>query len=157
VRTIRALTDDGRILPPDWAQVPGGRPVPIPKPGGGAGVQYGLDAARVPIWFATACESGARALAERWWRNVLKPLDGAGKTALTLRGATIDPSSSPVTLLAGAAAATAAHEHHAAAALRARAETLSSHYPTYYGDAWSALGPALLDGAISPCREAGSG
>jgi hypothetical protein len=26
--------------------------------------------------------------------------------------------------------------------------------PTYYGDAWAALGPDLVDGAIDPCAPA---
>ena len=60
----------------------------------GAGVQYGLDAARLPIWFATACDSSARSLAASWWRNVLSTGDRSTPQALTLAGDAIDPSNS---------------------------------------------------------------
>lgn len=153
VELIRGLTEDGGRLPPDWSALSGGRLVPIPQPGGGAGVQYGLDAARVPIWFATACDGSARSLAAGWWRNVLGSGGRSAHIALSLTGATIDAASSPVTLLAGAAAATGAGDGHAARELRRQAQSLALRSPTYYGDAWSALGPALLDGAINPCRE----
>ena len=149
---IRGLTDDGRRLPPDWAQLSGSRLVPVAQPGGGAGVQFGPDAARIPIWFATACDQGARALAAAWWRNVLHTNGGTSATAMSLTGATITPGSSPLTALAAAAAATAAGDLARARDLRARAEALARRSPTYYGDAWAALGPALLDARINPCR-----
>jgi endoglucanase len=157
VAMIGALTDSGLHLPPDWAELSGGRLVAIAKPSGPAGVQYGLDAARLPIWFATACDGGARSLAARWWRNALGSDEQSGPIALGLSGGTINAESSPLTLLAGAAAATAAGNDSAARQLRARAETLSLHVPTYYGDAWAALAPALLDRAISPCEETANG
>jgi endoglucanase len=62
-----------------------------------------------------------------------------------------------VTLLAGAAAADAAGDPKASRELRSQAESLALHSPTYYGDAWSALGPAALDGAINPCEDAADG
>ena len=154
VDLIRTLTNDGRRLPPDWAQLSGDRLAPIPAPSGGAGVQYGLDAARVPIWFATACDAGARKLAANWWRYQLSSRGRSGQTALSLDGAAINPQSSPVTLSAGAAAAFAAGNQRAARQLRLEAESLALGSPTYYGDAWAALGPALLDGVIDPCAGA---
>lgn len=138
VDLVRNLTDGGRRLPPDWATLSGARLAPAPAPGGGAGIEYGLDAARVPLWFATACDGAARRLAGAWWRS--------------LRG---DPGESPVTLLAGAAAATASGDRGAARSLRIRAERLAAEAPTYYGDAWAALGPALLDGRLVPCAGTG--
>jgi hypothetical protein len=36
------------------------------------------------------------------------------------------------------------------------AAALALRDPTYYGDAWAALGPALLDGSITPYREDGN-
>lgn len=57
--------------------------------------------------------------------------------------------------LARAAAATAAGDRNAAKALRVRAAALAREDPTSYGDAWAALGPALLDGSISPRDEVG--
>jgi len=147
-----ALTGNGTRLPPDWAQLQGNRLVPIANPGGGASVQYGFDAARLPIWFATACTAPARELAAAWWRNVLSTDGRAGPQALSLRGSAINPAPSPLPLVAGAAAAGAAGDGTAARELRARAATLALQDPTYYGDAWLALGPALLEGSISPCN-----
>lgn len=60
-------------------------------------------------------------------------------------------------MLAGAAAATAARDGRAARELRLKAQSLTLHSPTYYGDAWSALAPARLGGAINPCEEAADG
>jgi len=154
VTAISDLTDGGKSLPPDWAQLSGGRLRPIATPGGGAGVQYGLDAARLPLWFATACGPSPRALAASWWRNVLSTGDRSAPQALTLRGATIDPNKSALTLLAGAAAATAAGETSAASSLSRRAAALARDTPTYYGNAWAALGEALLERSIDPCASA---
>jgi endoglucanase len=151
---IRDLTGNGVRLPPDWAQLSGVRLVAIPEPGGPAGIQYGLDAARLPLWFATACNRSARGLAARWWRNVLGSGDRSASLPLSLSGATVNAESSPLGLLAGAAAATAAGNETAASRLRARAEALALRSPTYYGDAWATLGPALLDHSINPCEEA---
>jgi endoglucanase len=140
VRLVRGLTDDGRQLPPDWAVVTGGRLAAAPQPGGGVGVQYGLDAARVPSWFAAGCDADARRLAAAWWPKL--------RTA---------SAGSPVQILAAAAAATAAGDRAAAGSQRTRAEAVAANTPTYYGDAWAALGPALLDGRLVPCgRSEGS-
>jgi endoglucanase len=157
VRLIRGLTHEGRRLPSDWAQLSGDRLEPIPQPGGGNGVQYGLDAARVPVWFATACDASARSLAANWWHYLLASGGRSGQTALSLDGATIDPQSSPLTLFAAAAAATAAQDESAARQLRLEAESVALRSPTYYGDAWAALGPALLDSVLDPCAAASSG
>jgi endoglucanase len=134
VELLRGLADGGRRLPPDWAALSGGRLAPAPAPGGGAGVQYGFDAARVPLWLAGSCDAAARRLAGAWWPALQH-----------------QPDDSPVTLLAAAAAATAAGDPDAARSLRARARKLAVASPTYYGDAWAALGPALLDGRLAPC------
>lgn len=155
VEMVGELTEGGRALPSDWARLSNGRLVAIANPGGGAGVQYGFDAARLPIWFATGCSGDARRLAAGWWRNVLAADGRAGPQALSLNGATINAAPSPLQLLAGAAAAIAAGDTGAARELRTRATSLSIEDPTYYGAAWVALGPALLDGTISPCAEAG--
>jgi endoglucanase len=154
VNLIDGLTGSGTRLPPDWAQLEHGRLQAIANPGGGAGVQYGFDAARLPIWFATACSPDAHGLAAAWWRNVLRANGRAGPQALGLDGETINPAPSPVFLIAGAAAATAAGDTSAARALRARAATLAREDPTYYGDAWVALGPALLERLLDPCSGA---
>ena len=119
-------------------------------------MQYGLDAARLPLWFATACQANARAargelVAER--AELGRPL---GSARLSLSGATINPDVSPLTLLAGAAAATAAGDDRAARELRVRAATVARRFPTYYGEAWAALGPACLTARSVPARRAKS-
>jgi endoglucanase len=151
VAVVGTMTDGGRRLPSDWARLAGGRLVPIPNPGGGAGVQYGFDAARLPIWFATACTAGARSVSAAWWRHVLGADGRSGPQALGLDGTIINAAPSPLPLMAGSAAAAAAGDDGPARELRSRAITLALQDPTYYGDAWVALGPALLDGSITPC------
>jgi endoglucanase len=154
VKLIDGLSASGTRLPPDWASLEHDRLAPIANPGGGAGVQYGFDAARLPIWFATACTAGARGLAASWWRHLLGSNGRAGPQALGLDGETINPAPSPVFLIAGAAAATAAGDTTAARALRSRAATLAREDPTYYGEAWLVLGPALLERSLDPCSGA---
>ncbi|HEX4033813.1 MAG TPA: glycosyl hydrolase family 8 [Solirubrobacteraceae bacterium] len=157
INLIGELTDNGATLPPDWAQLSNGHLVPIGEPGGRAGVQYGLDAARLPIWFATACDPPARHLAANWWHNVLGSDNRSLPLALSLNGASINPDGSPLTILAGAGAAGAAGDRRAAGELRIEAEAFAVRFPTYYGNAWAALGPAFLDHAIDPCAEAANG
>jgi endoglucanase len=143
VTVVRGLTDGGRRLPPDWAVVSGRGLAAAPAPGAGPGPQYGQDAARLPLWFATACDPRARRLAAAWWHAALASGSRAG--------------GSPLSLMAGAAAATAAGDPRAAGRLRRRAAALAGRRPTYYGDAWAALGPALLDRSIDPCGTLGGG
>ncbi|HEX2378773.1 MAG TPA: glycosyl hydrolase family 8 [Gaiellales bacterium] len=138
VAAIHELTDGGRRLPTDWAVLSGGRLVAAPAPGGGTAAGYGQDAARLPVWFATACDPGARRIAASWWRDGLSAGDPAGV--------------SPLGLIARSAAAAAAGARPVAGRLRRRAAALAARAPTYYGDAWAALGPALLDGSIDQCR-----
>jgi hypothetical protein len=52
-------------------------------------------------------------------------------------------------LLAAAATATAAGDLAASRSLRTRAIAQGKEQPTYYGDAWLALGGGLLDGALA--------
>jgi hypothetical protein len=153
VALIGELTNGGRLLPPDWARLSGDRIVPIANPGGGAGVQYGFDAARLPIWFAAGCTAATRSLAAAWWRNLLGADGRGGAQALQLDGTAIDPAPSPLPLMAGSAAAAAAGDDGAARELSGRAAKLALEDPTYYGAAWVALGPALLQGSISPCAQ----
>src|SRR5215472_19327166 len=59
---------DGRMLPPDWAELTAAgalRSEPAPD-GSQPQTQYGLDAQRVVVWSATSCDKQARALAARW-------------------------------------------------------------------------------------------
>ena len=68
VSLTRSLTQNGRLLPPDWAELTAAgalRPEPAPN-GSEPQTQYGLDAQRTVAWFAASCDPQARALAARW-------------------------------------------------------------------------------------------
>jgi endoglucanase len=157
VTLLGRATDDGRSLPTDWATLSDGRLSPIPHPNGNLPLQYGLDAARLPLWLGTACPAGPRDLAARWWHNTLSTDDRAADLALSPDGTPIDRETNALSLLAAAAAARAAGDSSASRALRGRAEEQSRNTPTYYGDAWLAIGSALLDHSLDPCREADDG
>lgn len=157
VTLVRGLTADGRRLPTDWARLEHGGLSAIPDPGGGAPTQYGLDAARLPLWFGNGCTPGARGIASRWWTDVLSRGNRPAAIALSPTGTPVNQATNPVPLLAGAAAAAAAGDRSARAVLHARAARQAHQVPTYYGDAWLALGSALLNGALDPCKEAGGG
>src|SRR5215472_12883274 len=69
VTMTRQLTQNGRLLPPDWAELTKAgalRGEPAPS-GTQPQTQYGLDAQRVVAWFAGSCDAQAKALAARWW------------------------------------------------------------------------------------------
>jgi endoglucanase len=157
VTLVRGLTGDGRQLPTDWARLERGRLSAIPDPGGSAPTQYGLDAARLPLWFGSGCTPGARDLASRWWTDILAHGNRPADLALSPTGTPVNQATNPVPLLAGAAAAAAAGDASASAMLHARAARQAHQVPTYYGDAWLALGGALLNRAFNPCEEAGLG
>lgn len=153
VSMLRELTGDGRTLPTDWAQVTNGQLVAIASPDGSKPIQYGLDAARLPVWFGTACTTDARRLTARWWTNILSRDNRAADLALSPTGQPINQETNPLPLLAAAAAARAAGDTAASHALRARAAEQSRKTPTYYGDAWLALSAGLLDHTLDPCGE----
>jgi endoglucanase len=150
VALVNAATSSGASLPPDWGQLAGTAFDPTPAPDGSAGVQYGLDAQRVPLWFAAGCSSASTDLAAAWWDLLANPSSSAA-IALNLDGSVINSETSPVPLLAAAAAARAAGDDGDAATLTSQAETLSQSTPTYYGDAWVVLAQALADGSLVDC------
>ena len=153
---LEQVTSDGQKLPPDWAQISGDGLNPIASPSGGAPIQYGLDAARLPIWLGTGCSDRARGLAAKWWQ-LLSQDDTTHYLAVSLTGQPINQSKHPLMLMAGAAAAAAAGDASASESLRVQANDLAGAHPTYYGSAWLALGAALLDGYLDPCQDAGLG
>jgi endo-1,4-beta-D-glucanase Y len=151
VDLVDRSTQGGTSLPPDWGVLSGSDLMPTPAPDGSASVQYGLDAQRVPIWFATSCSTRARAIAASWWRT----LNGNGASsalALTLRGSVLNGQTNPVPLLAAAAAARAAGDVSAASALTANALAQARTTPTYYGDAWLVLASGLWAGSLTRCN-----
>lgn len=154
-----SLTEQGRLLPPDWAMVQqGGSASPIRAPNGGASeVQYGLDAQRLIVWLASSCEAQARSLAASFW-PLLKPPARSAAIALSLQGDVIDRNVAPLPLIASAAAAGAAGHLHRREALLAEAQRTSERFPTYYGSAWAALGRILLStNRLGGCGQASAG
>jgi endoglucanase len=153
VTLTRSLTQDGRLLPPDWAELTAGgtlRPEPAPN-GSQPQTQYGLDAQRTVAWFAASCIPQARALAARWW-PMLRPGDRAQALALNPAGGVLNATPAALPLVAAAAAAKAAGDSPAAHRLLHRAAAQQHSQPTYYGGAWNALGTALLTtNSLSTC------
>jgi len=156
ISLTRTLTHDGQLLPPDWAVLSSNgtdaavRPEVAPN-GGAPYIQYGPDAERTVVWFATSCDPAARALAARWWL-LLRAHHRARAFALSLRGAVLDPVKGPLPLVASASAAKAAGKSATAQRLLQEAVAQQRSYPTYYGGAWTALGSTLLDtGHLAAC------
>jgi endoglucanase len=143
VRLVAGLTHNGAGLPPDWARVNGDRLIAVPAPGHGGPVQYGPDAARVPVWFAVDPSTAARSLAARWRSLVQGPVHVAA-VSLHTDGAVLDGSRTPLSLVASAAMARAAGDAGSCSRLLRAAIAQSAASPSYYGDAWAALGHALL-------------
>lgn len=144
---LRSLTEDGQLLPPNWARLDDeGDAVPVDSPSGdGTSGQYGLDAARVPVRLATSCAREDRALAGVLWEQRLHELeDGGAHISYSRAGGSMDGTSNALGLVGAAAGAFAAGEGERARDLLDRAEAMSEANPTYYGDAWVALGRALL-------------
>lgn len=141
-----SLMADGR-LPSDWATIEAGkgelRPSGPPDDPGSP-PKYGLDAARLPIRLAEACDDRGRALAAEFWPR-LRGLDGGGAAiAYTLDGKRLEGGDNPLGLIASASAATAAGEKDEAQRLLSDAARLEKRHSTYYGAAWIAMGQALL-------------
>jgi endoglucanase len=147
VALMRQLTRDGRLLPPDWAELTAAgvlRPEPAAD-GSQPQTQYGLDAQRVVVWFAASCDQQARQLAARWW-PLLRASGRAQALALRPDGTVLNATPSVLPLVAAAAAATAAGDGAAARRLLRQAAAVQRSHPAYYGGAWQALGSALLSG-----------
>jgi endoglucanase len=153
---VRALTDNGALLPPDWARLVGNAATAEPAPGGAAPqTQYGLDAQRVVVWMASSCTLSDRRLAAKWW-PLLSTNGRAGALALGTKGNIIDHSSNALTYVAAAAAARAAGDSSAVDSLLTRARAVQKQSPNYYGGAWVALGEALLTtNALGSCAGQG--
>ena len=153
VSMTRELTRNGQLLPPDWAELSlGGTLQPVPAPDGSEPqAQYGPDAQRIVVWFAASCDPEARALAARWW-PLLRSRRHAEALSLNLNGTLLDATPTPLSLVASAAAAKASAHSAAALRLLRQAAAQQRSWPTYYGGAWAALGPALLASPVlGPC------
>jgi endoglucanase len=132
-------------LPPDWARLEGGKPVPIGSPSGPPSQpQFSFDAVRTLVRMAEDPHPAGRQIAARAW----PVFAGKDPTKLPvqhdLSGRPIGDILHPVVLVAAAGAADAAGQPAARDGLLDEAETLDRRSPTYYGAAWVALGRIML-------------
>ncbi|MEQ7847204.1 glycosyl hydrolase family 8 [Nocardioides kribbensis] len=137
---LEGLTFGGR-LPPDWAEVSSDGSVRATGSPSGGGPQFGYDAARVLARHAESCDPDDRAIAARAADRLGPELD---VDVLALSGEPLSRFTSPVMLVARAGADAASGDPAAARAALAAADTAAAAAPTYYGDAWAALGPLML-------------
>lgn len=144
VSLTRALTTNAPHLPPDWATVSAsGVPQPIAGPPGPlreSTPRYSLDAARLPIRFAEACDAGSRQMSAAMWPFFsLQQPSGIG-FAYSLTGQLLAPQQTATVLVGAAAAAQSAGQTAARDQLLAQADAVNNRFPTYFGAAWIALG-----------------
>jgi endoglucanase len=143
------------VLPPDWATVTAaGVPTPSGPPSTSQAPAYGLDAQRVPVWFAADCTAAGRSVAAAEWPTIRGLADGGADLAYSLSGQPETSAQNELGLVAASAAANAAGDPTAGATSMARARSLD-HGQNYYGDAWVALGTLLLSTTLlSACPSA---
>lgn len=139
-------------LPPDWALLSATGAI---SPAGTSSVKtptYGLDAQRVPVWYAADCSGAGRHVAAEEWPAISALASGGGRISYTLAGRPRSSDLNPLGYVAAAAAADAAGHRTKATTLLARADRQNRSYHTYYGGAWVALGRVLLDTSwLSSC------
>jgi endo-1,4-beta-D-glucanase Y len=140
-----ALMQPPSLLPPDWARLEGGRPVPIGSPGNPQSPpMFGFDAVRTLVRMAEDPNPAGRQIAARAW----SVFAGQDPTKLpvehSLSGQPTGGTLHPVALVAAAGAADAAGLPPARDGLLDAAEALDQRSPTYYGAAWVALGRMML-------------
>lgn len=138
-------------LPPDWAKVsPDGAAhasaAPHSASGGAAPMRYGPDATRALVRLAESCDVRAHRLAAAAWPFLRNATAGNRNPAFAydLSGRPMTANTNAVTLVAAAGAASASRDPRAAAKLLDRAQAFDGAHPTYYGDAWVALGRVML-------------
>ena len=141
---VTRLVASAPHLPPDWATLGNGTLRASGSPGSGSPPQFGYDAVRVPIWFATSCSQADRRLAAAMWPFLRRGLTGTLDAVYTLQGRPLANYPSSESLVAAAAAARAADDQAATNTLLAKAEALDKASPRYYASALIALGRVLL-------------
>ena len=142
--TSKLMSGSSR-LPPDWARLEGGRPVPIGSPSAPQSrPEFSFDAVRTLVRMAENPDPGGRLIAARAW----PVFAGQDPTTLPvqhdLSGRPIGHILHPVVLVAAAGAADAAGAPADRDGLLDEAEALDRRSPTYYGAAWVALGRIML-------------
>lgn len=143
---VQALVADGS-LPPNWAEVDeDGAVRAVPSPDG-TGPQYGYDAARTLLRHAESCDPVDQEVAADAARTIAR--DGRSPVAAhDLAGSPQTDVASPLATLAQAAGLAAGDDDGGARDLVRRAGEQQQAAPTYYGDAWTVLGPALLEDPV---------
>lgn len=132
-------------LPSNWARLAPNGAVTPSGPDGKGRAAYGLDAQRVPVWFAADCGAAGRAVGAAPWRSLRSTKGTGGRIVYGLNARPRSRALNPVGFVAAAAAADAAGHRTDGRRLLARADRQNAVYRTYYGSAWLALGRILLD------------
>lgn len=132
-------------LPPDWARVSAGKPMPIGPPSTpDAPAQFGFDAPRTLVRLAEDPDPAGARIAARAW-PVFDGRDPADvPVEHDLQGRVTGGTHHPIVLVSAAGAAFAAGQPDAGRRLLDAAEALDRQSPTYYGAAWVALGRMML-------------
>ncbi|MCM3504670.1 glycosyl hydrolase family 8 [Curtobacterium sp. ODYSSEY 48 V2] len=142
-RAATAAVLDVSDLPSDWSQVHAdGTVEPMPANGDQGSVVYGWDAMRLPLRYAEACSAEDRTLAGSIAPTLRRSTELAAQ--LDLGGTAVTGDTSALAYAARAAAEHAAGSSSAASADLRRMDRTSATTPTYYGDAWAALGATML-------------
>jgi endo-1,4-beta-D-glucanase Y len=140
-----ALMTDSSPLPPDWAKLEGGKPVPIGTPDDPGGApKFSFDAPRTLVRMAEDPDQAGRAIAARAW----PVFEGQDPNKIVverdLTGKPVGGSMHPVVLVAAAAAADAAGKDGDRDKLLDAATAMDQRSSTYFGSAWVALGRYML-------------
>jgi endoglucanase len=133
-------------LPPDWAQVKGGKPVPSGPPNNPSGpAQFGFDAPRTLVRMAEDPDPAGPRIAAKAWPAFEGRAPADIPVEHDLSGKPAGSTPHPISLVAAAGAAAAAGKDADKAKLLDAAEALDRKAPTYYGAAWVAIGRIMLD------------
>ncbi|KTR01147.1 glycosyl hydrolase family 8, partial [Curtobacterium luteum] len=155
-RTVTASLLAATDLPSDWSQVHAdGRVEPMPASADDGRVLYGYDAMRLPLRYAEACTSADRKLAGSIAPTLRRSTQLAAQ--LDLGGTAVTGDTNALAYAARAAAEHAAGSTSAARTDLERADRTAATTPTYYGDAWAALGATMLTSDVLGGCAAGSG
>ncbi len=145
-RTITGqLLRGANRLPPDWAQLRGGKPVPTGPPSNpSSAAEFTFDAPRTLMRMAEDPNPSGRKLAAGAWPVFRGQSPSTIAVEHDLAGKQIGGTRHPIPLVAAAAAAGAAGQTAQRDRLLDAAEALDRQSPTYYGAAWVALGRIML-------------